>query len=71
MKRVSLDLLDHEKERLEKLSEETGLTVNNLLRMSLQFVALYRRAKSQGKELMIVDPANPNEKSQIEMLMPS
>jgi len=71
MKRVSLDIPDHEKERLEKLSEETGLTVNNLVRLGLQFIILYRKAKSQDKELVIFDPANPNDKTQIEMLMPS
>lgn len=66
-RRVSIDLTPPAVKEVDRLRSLTGLTTADLFRHALALLRIYTNAKVAGRELVIIDPKEPDARSQIEL----
>lgn len=66
-RRVSFDLSPAIAAELDEMQRITGLKLIELFRHALVLLRIYVHAKTQGKQMIIVDPDAPEDKARIEM----
>lgn len=66
-RRITLDLTAAASTEVDRITNETGLTIADVFRHSFTLLRIYREAKQEGKVMRIVDPKNPRTQVQIEI----
>jgi hypothetical protein len=69
-RRVTVELSPKSQIEFDRLQQRTGLSTSDLLRYSVTLMRIYFDSRTEGKEVRIVNPKDPQDQVRLELPIP-